>query len=399
MTRRSIHAALAAVVLSLIAHALGLGFTASEDQSSSTEDSGSDLADAGGAFEDFAETITEPAEPEPAPVPDPPSVTSPEQAIEETPTSQAQVASDNPRNVTAPDTGAVDVIEPDAAEPSESAAPAPETAERSGGEDDSVADVAVSQPVEPDTEAVAAEGAPEGTPDENPDPAEARASEVASVSAAETVSSVAPTPDPSPNPAIDEPELQQPVLPEITVAPEPDDPEALTAEESEDESGSAVTSSLRPPKERPSVVALGEPDGVQQQGAQTGSAPGEIESPLAAYKRTGVDPFASGGGGARSGTTGFSGSRNPGNARTTNYIGEVLVQLNRSPVVHPSARGTARVSFEINPDGTVAWVSILGSTGSQGIERAAAAQVRSAAPFPPPPQGTSQRLVFVYRNR
>ena len=396
MTKGSISAAMAAVLLSMLLHGLGLRFTSSDDQPPSNQDVTSDLTDAGGAFEDLAETMTEPEEPQPAPVPDPPSVTSPEPVIEETPTSQAQVASDNPRNVTAPDTGTTDVIEPDAAEPSESAAPAPETAQRSGGEDDTVADVAVSQPVEPDTEAVA----PQGAPDETPLPAETRAIEVAPPSSAETVKPLAPTPAPSPSPAlIPEPEVQQPVRPEITVAPEPDDPEALRAAESEDGSGSAVTTSLRPPKERPSAAALGVPDGVHQQGDQTGSATGTMESPLTTYKRTGIDPFASGSGRARSGTTGFSGSRNPGNASTTNYIGEVLVQLNRSPAVYSSARGTARVSFEINPDGTIAWVSILDSKGSRTIERAASAQVRSAAPFPPPPQGTSQRLVFVFRSR
>lgn len=396
MTRGSIFAAVAAILLSLLVHGLGLSFTSSEDQPSSTEDAGSDLADVGGAFEDFAEIITETAEPEPASVPDPPSVTSPEQVIEETPTSQALVASDNPQNVTAPDTGAVEVIEPGPAEPSESDAPAPETAERSGGEDEAMAAVAVLQPVEPETEAEA----PEGAPDENPVPAEAQTSKVAPVSATETVSSVAPTPDLSPSPAIlPEPEVLQPVQPEITVASAPDDPEVLTAVESEDESSSAVKRSLRPPKERPSVVALGAPNGVQQRSAQTGRSVGVIESPLAAYKRTGIDPFSSRSGGARSGTTGFSGPRNPGNSSTTNYVGQVLVQLNRSPSVYPSAQGTAQVSFAINPDGTVAWVRILGSTGSRDIERAASAQVRSAAPFPRPPDGTSQRLVFLYRNR
>ena len=396
MTKGSVFAAVAAVLLSMLLHGLGLSFTASDDQPPSTQDVISDLTDAGGAFADLAETMTEPEEPQPAPVPDPPSVTSPEQVIEETPTSQALVASDTPRNVTAPDTGTTDVIEPDAAEPSESMAPTPETAQRSGGEDDTVADVAVSQPLEPDTEALV----PEGAPDETPLRAETRATRVAPPSSAKTVKPLAPTPAPSPSPAlIPEPEVQPPVRPEMTVAPETDDPEALTAVESEDGSGSAVTTSLRPPKERPSAVAAGVPDGVPQQGDQKGRAPGTMESPLAAYKRTGVDPFASGGGGTGSRTTGFSGSRNPGNARTTNYVGRVLVQLNRSPVVYPSAKGTARVSFGINPDGTVAWVSVLDSKGSRDIKRAASAQVRSAAPFPPPPQGTSPRMVFVYSSR
>ncbi|SFN82436.1 outer membrane transport energization protein TonB [Roseovarius lutimaris] len=391
MTRGSVFAAVAAILLSLLLHALGLSFTSSENRPSSNEDTASDLADAGGTFEDFAGTPAEPAAPEEASAPDPPSVTSPEQVIEETSTSQALVASDNPQNVISPDTGEVEVLEPDTAEPSESDVPAPETAERSGGEDDDLADLAISQPVEPETEPDAAEGAPDAT--------DAQASEVAPVSVTETVSPVVPAPAPSPSPAIlPEPQVQEPVQPEITVTSAPDDPEILSAEEETDLTRSAVTTSLRPPKERPSVAA-GQPNGTQPRSTRTRRSNGAIESPLTAYKRTGVDPFASRSGGSRSGTTGFSGARNPGNSSTTNYVGRVLVQLNRAPVVYPSAHGTAQVSFEINPDGTVAWVNILNSTGSGDIGRAASAQVRSAAPFPRPPDGTSQRLAFLYRNR
>ncbi len=388
MIRGSICAAVTAVLLSFLLHALGLGFTFSEDQMSVAEDRPSDVADVGSTFDDFAETITETAIPEPASIPDPPSVTPSELVIEETPMTQALVASDNPQNVIAPDTGTVDVIEPDAIEPPESDAGAPETAERTGGEDASVSEGAVLAPLEPETEAEA----PNGTEDENPDPAEQQSEEVSPV---ETVSPIALAPDLSPSAAIiPEPEVQQPVLPKITIAPEPDDPETSTAIDSEEGSSSAVTTSLRPPKVRPSLAATG-----VRNGARTGRSSGTIESPLAAYNRTGIDPFASGGGRARSGTTGFSGSRNPGNASATNYAGQVLVQLNQFPTVDPSVRGTAQVSFGIDADGTVAWVNILSSTGHPGVRRAAAAQVRRAAPFPPPPEGASQRMVFTYQRR
>ena len=379
MTRGWVYAAVAAVLLSLLLHALGLGITASKEQSPATGDRVPDVPDVGRTFEDFAETITETAEPEPASVPEPPSVTSPEQVTDEIPMTQALVASDTPQDVTAPDTGTVDVVEPDAVEASANKAATPETSGPSGGEDDRIEDIAVLTPLEPDTEAET----PEGTPNETPGPVEPEIVEAA------------PVPAPSPSAAIrPDPEPQQPVLPETTAAPEPDEPETLTAQDSDDITNSAVTTSLRPPKQRPSEAASG-----VREGARTGRASGTIESPLTAYKRTGIDPFASGSGGARAGATGFSGARNPGNARTTNYVGRVLMQLNRAPVVYPSAQGTAQVSFAINPDGTVAWVSILAKSGSSDIGRAASAQVRSAAPFPPPPKGTSQRLVFLYRNR
>ncbi|PKQ12996.1 MAG: hypothetical protein CVT70_06095 [Alphaproteobacteria bacterium HGW-Alphaproteobacteria-1] len=391
MIRGSIYAAIAAIVLSLLLHALGLGVTSSEEPAVATEDAGSELADVGGAFEDLAETITASPAPEPAPAPDPPEVTPPEPVTEETPTTQALVASDNPQDVLAPDTGSVDVVEPDAADPSGSDEPvpeiAPDTAEPAGGEDDTVADAPVLTPLEPETQA----DSPEGAEVENPDPAET----IETLSTAETAQPAAPAPAPSPSPAIiPEPEVLQPDVSEIAVAPEPDTPETVTAEDGDETPSPAVTTSLRPPKERPSMAAAGVRDG-----AQSGRLNRTMESPLTSYRRTGIDPFASGRGAARSGATGFSGSRNPGNAISGNYAGQVLVQLNRFPAVDPSARGSAQVSFGINPDGSVAWVNILSSSGPPNIRRAAAAQVRRAAPFPPTPDGTSQTMVFSYQRR
>lgn len=351
MIRGSIYAAVVAMLLSLVVHGLGLGVASRQPQPSPVEESAGDLADVGAAFEDFAETITALEDPAPALTPDPADVTPPERAIQELPTSQALVASDNPQNVTVPDTGPDEVIEPDAVAPSQSDAPAPEAVERSGGEDN-----------------------------------------VTMVTTAETASLSSPETDPSPSTAsIPEPDMPDPE--------QPSDPETEAAEAREVASGSAVTRSLRPPKERPTQPVPGMPDAVQQEDAERAGATGTIESPVTSYKRTGIDPFAAIRSTAGRGATGFSGSRGPGNASETNYAGQVLVRLNRFPAVRPSARGVAQVSFEINPDGTVAWINILSSTGSPDIRRAASDQVRRAAPFPPPPDGTSQRLVFTYQRK
>ena len=304
-------------------------------------------------------------------------MTPPEQAVEETPATRALVASDNPRpDITAPDTGTGDVIAPDAAELSERDAPAPETAAPPGGEDAAMAERAVQEPDAPETDGRRTGRQAGRAPRRNRgrDPPR-QAQDMAAMTPDETVSPLAPEPEPSQSPVtIEEPDVTEPEQPEIPVAPEPDaaetaePPETITAEPREDGSGQAVTRSLRPPKERPTDLALGAPDAAQQQGAQTGRASGTIESPLTTYKRTGIDPFAtgsSGSSGASLGASGFAGSRNPGNARTTNYAGQVLVRLNRFPPVNRAVRGMARVSFEINPDGTVAWVNILASTGSR----------------------------------
>ncbi len=331
MIRGSLLVAFAAVLLSVLVHGLGLRFTARDLQPLPDQDGTIDVADVGSTFEDFAESVS---------APEPPDVTLPEPVTETPPTSQALVASDTPQFVTTPDTGTGQGVAPDEGAPSDDA------------------------PTAPDTEILAAEGAPDGTTDPV------------------TTETVIDTPEPAPVEA---------TQPDIVIASLPEDPEILAPEDTETESNSAVARSLRPPKERPSAEALGVPDGTEQPRV----ASGVIESPLTAYRRSGVDLLS----GSRSGGTGFSGSRAAGNATATNYAGQILLRLNRAPVVYASERGSARVSFQINPDGSLAWVRVLASTGTSDIVRAARAQVQSAAPFPRPPSGTSQRLVFNYRNR
>ncbi len=250
-----------------------------------------------------------------------------------------------------PDSGTAEVIEPDAAGPPENDAAPSESAEPP--------DAA------PETEALAAQEVLESTAE--PEPAEP------------------PAPEASPPVAPDTPE------PDMVIAALPDAPEILTPEEAETGASSAVARSLRPPKDRPSAEALGVPDRPRQLRA----SPGRVVSPLAAYKNSGVDLLSGAGGGASA----FSGARGPGNATATNYAGQILMRLNRAPVVYASARGVARVSFQINADGSLGWIRILNSSGSRDIEEAARAQVRSAAPFPRPPSGTSKTLVFNYRNQ
>ncbi|SLN58155.1 Gram-negative bacterial tonB protein [Roseovarius albus] len=359
MIRRSIHVAIAAVILSLMLHGLGLNFTARDLPRDVAEGSATDISDVGASFEDFAEVTP----------PDSPSL--PELIETEIPPTLALVASDNPKNVINPDTGTAELIEPNTADLDESDDPAPDGAEQSGGPDETIADTGASPPLETDVVA------PETAEDALEEPEEI---EIQTIEAA----------DPQPSPETPtELEVQEPEQPDVTIAALPDAPEEAPLEESA--SVSAVSKSLRPPKGRPENFSG------QQKNTQSGTSTGLIESPLAAYKRGGVDPFGGGGGG--SGGTGFSSARNVGNAGVTNYAGRVLMKLNRSPLLYRSSYGTAQVSFEINPDGSLAWVRVLRSSGSDDINRAASAQVRSAAPFPPPPGGKSRRMSFVYRNK
>lgn len=412
MIRRSTVIATVAIVLSLLVHFLGLSYTSRIQPERPAKDAKIDAVEMGNAFEDIAEAVSEPVPPESAPVPDPPVETLPEPEPEfaDTPTSEALVATADPQHVVSPDTGSAKAVQPDMIEPSEpeeSGVTEPKTVEPARGHEATTAEAAVTPPVEPDTVAAA----PKGKPDAGTQPIEAVAAESVLRSpiapAPQRLAAlpvpvapalpVTPTPAPAAVPVIPvERDTIDPETPETTVEPVPENSETAKAEDESGGSDLAVTSSLRPrlPSRRPSAEPVGRLDGSTGP-SDVRVAPSQlIESPLTTYQRDGIDLF----GGAQPGGLGFRGSRSAGNSDTTNYAGRVLVHLNRAPAIRVSALGYARVLFQINPDGTLAWVDIIDSTGSQEIERAAKAQVRNAAPFPRPPKGASRKLAFVYRS-
>lgn len=394
MIRKSTAIAAVAVLLSLLAHVLGLGFSSRPPPEPSAGETGPGVVAMGNAFEDVAEAVSEPVLPEPAPVPDPAEEPLPEPETTDSPTSEALVASSDPQDVRTPDAASAKAVEPDRtepAEPEESGSPEPETVEPSGGDAGGIAEAAVTPPIEP-VGAVAAEPVP------NPPVAAAPQQRAAVPAPAQPALTVTPAPEPSAIPVIPlAREVPDPEPPEATVGPVPETSETTETEEEADGSELAVVSSPRPqvPTRQPPT----DPTGQREGSAEFSELlfPPLIESPLTAYRRDRTDLSVRSNSGTSSDGLGFSGSGGTGNSDVTNYAGRVLVHLNRAPKVPVSGRGFARVFFVINPDGTLATVSIIDSTGAQQIDRAAKAQVRAAAPFPPPPQGTRRQITFVYQ--
>jgi periplasmic protein TonB len=407
MIRRSTAIGAVAIFLSLLVHFVGLNFTSRIQPEQLDEAPANDVIALGNTFEDVAENLSEPVVPEDAPIPEPETVNVPEPESADTPTSEVLVASPNPQHTYSPDTGTAQVVQPETTGPSEldqSQAPEPETVGPSGGDQGTTANVAETPPVEPATIAEA----PKGIPDAKVNPVEAVI--------AETVLKPLVTPAPKPDapqrlaalpvtPALKPSDI--PVIPpeRETVAPEApetlgeplrENTESVRPEDESDGSDLAVVTSLRPPRLeiQPSTETLGLSDGSTDFNELL--APPLIESPLAAFLRDGTDLKVRKNGRAQSGGLGFIDSRGPGNSDVTNYAGQVLVHLNRAPAVHVSAKGSARVFFEIKPDGTLGRIDIIDSTGSEAINRAAKAQIRKAAPFPRPPKGVHRRLSFIY---
>lgn len=361
MIRRSAFVAALAILLSLGIHALGLSISAPNLTARTGEKQQPDTVELGTTFEDFAEAEPEPVQPEPAEVPEPPDETPPEPSPTEIPTSDVLVASQDPQQTPSPDTGASTVISPQTPDPE-----AIQSVDQTDDEAQTPTDIAEPTPVEP----IASEA-----PEASIPPAEAATLEE--------------TPSPAPDQLAALPAPSAPLLaPEESEVLEPDN---LDTELSTEDSDLAVTASIRPqPADRTAEeteATEGETDDFEifRNPRQT------IVSPLAQYQQDGTDAFSSRDRASR------SGGRGPGNSDTTNYAGEVLVHLNRAPIVYVASKGFAQVFFEINPDGSLAWVDVVDSSGSREVDRAAKEQVRTAAPFPRPPGGVSRKLSFFYQ--
>ncbi|MGR3637118.1 MAG: TonB family protein [Shimia sp.] len=377
MIRRSLFIALVALLLSLGVHLLGLGVAVRIDRAAPPPEMIGDVVAVGNAFEDIAETLEDAVEPELAPEREQaqPIEPVPPPSESDVPETEVLVASENPQESFAPDTGTAEIVEPvPLAGTQDDFVPEPDITEPTAQPDKAEpvppqADTA--PPIESKTDAVEVEAPVPTQPTtppiatEQPEPAE---DVIASLP--DALMPVAPT---SP---LTDPET--PVLTESTPA-EPT--------ESESEDPLADSTEVEPQPLFPSLR-----DGF----ADLRNPSQAVDSPVEIFRREG-SAAAIGGFGVQSGSA--ANSRGPGNSDTTNYAGRVLVHLNRTPEVHVKAPGFARVYFEINPDGSLNWVEVIDSSGSPDVNRAARLQIQSGAPFPKPPNGEPRQLSFWYRSR
>ncbi|WP_235820452.1 TonB family protein [Falsiruegeria litorea] len=377
--------------MSAVIHLLGLGFTFRVGGPEGAPETRDNSVPVGTTFEELAEDIAEPVEPEKVEEPEPPLETPPEPEAADIPTSEALVASENPQQVVSPDIGSASEVSPEPAEPVQ---PTTDTAEDIGARQGTDAQEDVTPPLEPDAVAEAPIAPPVESDveveDVSPDPTESieteQVTEVDPQDIQDPVSS-------STVPVV--PLESDPVVPDNTERVEQAEPLLDNALETNEESTLAVARSIRPRAPSRSSAAVEKTPDRLFDNAQNFDAlrfPEQaIESPLATYRRQGVDAFAD----ADVGTQ--PSARGGGNSDTTNYAGRVLVHLNNAPTTHVPGRGHAQVYFEINPDGSLARVNIVDSSGSIKIDNAAKAQVRAAAPFPKPPGGKSRTMSFYYR--
>lgn len=394
MIRRSASIAAVALAVSLLVHLSGLSWMS---RSLPDETAGTDAADDGAlstAFEDLADALSEPVAPEPAPTPERPVAPPPDPADAVQPTSRALVASDNPQETFSPDTGSADIPQPDTTSPS-----TPDEIQGSGGSAETalVSPNAVENVADTPDPTTSAGPAPVEAALAEPAPSAGTSSVAKPATPNATASTAAPiqtSPVPSAAPIVQaRPDTAPSPVQETTRASEIGDVDPAEADGDADGSVLAVAASPRPmpAARRDPAAATG------STGNQDATSQFDLSAASAAQRRR-ADQASLGFGGEITDGIALLQSRRSGNSDTTNFAGRVLVHLNRTPSTKVSARGTAQVVFEINADGTLAWVDVTVSSGSLALDSAAVKQVRDASPFPRPPQGSRRTFSFIYRG-
>lgn len=151
---------------------------------------------------------------------------------------------------------------------------------------------------------------------------------------------------------------------EAETAPEPDIQEPLPEAKPEPK-----------PEPRPDPEPDPKPRRKQQRGNNT-------EANAAAGTATGTAAKNAG-----QATSAPGAAKQQGNAAADNYRGQVLRRVMRAKRQKVNIRGAVLVRFTITGSGALGSARIAKSSGSAKLDSIALAQVRRAAPFPPPPEG------------
>lgn len=98
-------------------------------------------------------------------------------------------------------------------------------------------------------------------------------------------------------------------------------------------------------------------------------------------------------------STGTAKTKAAGNAAAQTYAGKVMRKISRVPKPRVASKGSATVRFTIAAGGGLASVSIVKSSGSAALDRAALKVISRAAPFPKPPEGADRSFTLKIRGQ
>ena len=170
-------------------------------------------------------------------------------------------------------------------------------------------------------------------------------------------------------------QAETPVQPQTQAEPvgQQQPEEAETAPEPE------VLKPLPEPKPEPKPASVPEPQPKPRQTQRRGNTT-EADAQAGAASGTSANN-------AGQATSAAGAAKQQGNAAADNYRGQVLRRVMRAKRQKVNFRGAALVRFTITVSGALGSARIAKSSGSAKLDSIALAQVRRAAPFPPPPAG------------
>lgn len=91
-------------------------------------------------------------------------------------------------------------------------------------------------------------------------------------------------------------------------------------------------------------------------------------------------------------------TKSAGNANLSNYNGKVFRKIQRAKRGTANIKGAVLVSLTISGNGRLTGVRVARSSGSAKLDNFGVAQVRRAAPFPPPPTGKAETFSISIRG-
>lgn len=131
-------------------------------------------------------------------------------------------------------------------------------------------------------------------------------------------------------------------------------------------------------------------------GASTGdAAPAQVRGNSDRNERRGASSGTGEAGGATAQGAGAVASV-AGNGAVENYGGTVMRRILKTRKVRSPAQGLAVIGFAIAPDGRLASLRVLRSSGSAVLDAVALDHLRRAQPFPKPPPGLRRDWSFAF---
>ncbi|MEM6618247.1 MAG: TonB family protein [Pseudomonadota bacterium] len=193
-------------------------------------------------------------------------------------------------------------------------------------------------------------------------------------------------------------------------APTPPAPQALSPVETApvtitatDQAASGAPLDSPRPRPRPAAIAAKAPPPPDAAPAPRRTVRTEASAPRQRQGNSERDSRRGSAQGAETATARTQGQRpaagQSGNARASDYPGQVMRKIQRVPRPRSSTRGSAIISFTIAASGGLVSAGVARSSGSTQLDRDALRVVRRAAPFPPPPAGARRSYQVQIKGR